>query len=187
MKKIYRKVHGLFRKLKFVLFSNNKNQQGKFIAHQPVVCNGLGKLEFGNNVNIGVINAPFFLNSYAYIEARTNTSKIIFGNNIHINNSFSVVAEKEIIIKSDVLIGFNCQIIDSNFHDLKSDRRLFTDPNPQKVTIEKNVFIGNNVTILKGVTIGENSVIANSSVVSASIPSNVIAGGIPAKVIRALD
>ncbi|MCD5385366.1 hypothetical protein LRZ95_01725 [Candidatus Gracilibacteria bacterium] len=40
--------------------------------------------------------------------------------------------------------------------------------------------------ILKGVTIGDNSVIANGSVVTKSIQSNVIAGGVPAKVIKNL-
>jgi len=41
--------------------------------------------------------------------------------------------------------------------------------------------------ILKGTAIGENSVIAAGSVVTSDIPANVLAGGIPAKVIRPLD
>ena len=50
--------------------------------------------------------------------------------------------------------------------------------------ISENVFIGDNVTILKGVTIGVNSVIGNGSIVTKSIPDNVIAAGNPARVIR---
>lgn len=38
--------------------------------------------------------------------------------------------------------------------------------------------------ILKGVTIGENTIIGAGSIVTKDIPSNVIAAGIPCKVIK---
>lgn len=53
--------------------------------------------------------------------------------------------------------------------------------------IEKNVFIGNSVTILKDLTIGENSVVAAGTIVTKSFPANVLIGGSPAKLIRALN
>ena len=127
-----------------------------------------------------------FYNSYAYIEARRKESKISFGNNVHINNAFTVISEKQITIKNHVLIGYNCHISDSNFHDLNPKSRNETDSNTQEVIINDNVFIGNNVTILKGVVIGENSVIASNSVVTKSFPKNVIIGGNPAKFIKEL-
>jgi len=160
--------------------------EGSFISHQPIVVRGKGKIIIGNNVNIGVINSPYFYNTYAYIEARNEASQLIFGKNIHINNGFSVVSEKKIEIEDEVLIGFNCNIIDSDFHNLDKSKRHETDPNPKEVLIKKNVFIGNNVTILKGVTIGENSVVANGAVVTESCPKNVIIGGVPAKVLKQL-
>lgn len=174
------------RKIKFSFYSNNKNINGNFIAHQPIVLKGKGKISVGNNVNVGVINSPFFYNGYCYIEARKENATLKFGNNIHINNSFSIVSEKSIIIRDNVLIGFNCNIIDSAFHNLEIDKRFETDPNPKEVIIEENVFIGNNVTILKGVTIGENSVVANGSIVTESCPKNVVIGGTPARVIKQL-
>ena len=90
-------------------------------------------------------------------------------------------------IKDNVLIGYYCTIIDSNFHDLKYNNRNETDPDPQEVIIEENVFIGNNVTILKGVVIGKNSVVAAGSIVTKCFPANVVIGGNPAKIIKALD
>ena len=44
--------------------------------------------------------------------------------------------------------------------------------------------VGSNVKILKGVAIGGNSLIGNGSFVVASIPPNVVAAGIPARIIR---
>ena len=40
------------------------------------------------------------------------------------------------------------------------------------------------VVVLPGVTIGDNVIIAANSVVNKDIPSNVIAGGIPCKIIK---
>jgi maltose O-acetyltransferase len=50
------------------------------------------------------------------------------------------------------------------------------------VTIGDNVFIGSNVILLKGVSIGRNSVIGNGSIVTRSIPENVIAAGVPCRI-----
>ena len=57
-------------------------------------------------------------------------------------------------------------------------RQLF-----RRVTIGDDVFIGVNSIILPGVEIGNKVVIAAGSVVAKSVPSGVIVGGNPAKII----
>lgn len=52
------------------------------------------------------------------------------------------------------------------------------------VCIGNNVFIGAGSTILPGVTIGDNVVIGAGSIVSKDIPSNSVAAGNPAKIIK---
>jgi len=54
------------------------------------------------------------------------------------------------------------------------------------VIIKNGAWIAVNATILPGVTIGKNSIVAAGSVVTKDIPDNVIAGGVPAKIIRSL-
>lgn len=54
------------------------------------------------------------------------------------------------------------------------------------VTIGDNVWLGAKVTVMRGVTIGENAVIGANSVVTGDIPANVVAVGVPARVIREL-
>jgi acetyltransferase-like isoleucine patch superfamily enzyme len=51
------------------------------------------------------------------------------------------------------------------------------------VVIERGAWITVNCTILPGVTIGENSIVAAGSVVHKNIPPNVVAAGLPARVI----
>ncbi len=59
-------------------------------------------------------------------------------------------------------------------------------PGAAPVTIGKRVWCGTNVTILGGVTIGDDVVIGAGSLVIKSIPSNSIAGGVPARILRPL-
>ena len=74
----------------------------------------------------------------------------------------------------------------SDAHGLHPNERKSSNYPREGVHIGMNVFIGNNVSVLKGVTIGDNSVIGNGSVVVKDIPANVIAAGLPCKVIKAV-
>ena len=170
---------------KYKILSDCSNMIGKPSLFHPLLTKGKGKIIFGENVQMGVIASPNFYSHYSYLEARNNDSIISIGDNVAINNGFSAVAFQNITIQENVLIGVNCAIIDNDGHDLASDNRTESSQSAT-VTIEKNVFIGDNVTILKGVTIGENSVIGFGSIVTNDIPKNVIAAGNPAKVIRNL-
>lgn len=56
-----------------------------------------------------------------------------------------------------------------------------------KVTIGDYVYIGTNSLIMPGVTIGDNVLIAAGSVVTKSIPSNVVVGGNPARIVCTIE
>ncbi|MRT18039.1 acyltransferase [Vitellibacter sp. q18] len=186
MKRAFIVLLGFLRRLKYRILSSHRNLEGNYTDHQPVLRNGLGSISVGKNVHFGVVNSPFFYNSYTYLEARPANAAIVIGNNVHFNNACSLISERRIVIGDHVLIGFNCQMADSDFHDLDPDKRRQTDPSPREINIGNTVFIGNNVTILKGVSIGDNSVIANGALVTKSFPANVVIGGVPAKLLRNL-
>ncbi|WP_421850554.1 DapH/DapD/GlmU-related protein [Novosphingobium sp.] len=54
------------------------------------------------------------------------------------------------------------------------------------ITVGNNVFIGYGSIILPGVTIGDNVVIGAGSVVARDIPSDCVAAGVPARVIKSI-
>ena len=172
---------------KYEMLSDSKSVSGKPIKYHPLLLKGKGKFFFGRNVQIGVVSSPNFYSHYTYLEAREEWSEIIIGDNVAINNAFSIACSSKVIIENDVLIGTNCSIIDNDGHNLAIDKRNIGNPKTAPVHIHQNVFLGSNVSILKGVSIGKNSIIGNGSVVTKNIPENVIAAGNPAKVIRNLD
>lgn len=53
-----------------------------------------------------------------------------------------------------------------------------------RIVVGDNTFIGMRAMILPGVEIGSNCVIGAGSVVTRSVPSGMVAAGVPAKVIR---
>jgi acetyltransferase-like isoleucine patch superfamily enzyme len=57
----------------------------------------------------------------------------------------------------------------------------------RKTIIGNNVFIGMNSIILMGAEIGDNVIVGAGSTVCGKIPSNVVIGGNPAKIIRTLE
>jgi acetyltransferase-like isoleucine patch superfamily enzyme len=171
---------------KYNILSDCKNVYGNPIKCCPSLINGVGKVFFEENVNLGVWASPYFFNSYIYIEARGSSSIIKIDSGVTINNNSTLISDGEgIYIGKNTLIGPNFNVYDSDFHNLNIYKRLSSGATAG-VIINDNVFIGSNVTILKGVNIGANSVIASGSVVVKSIPANVIAGGVPCIVIKEL-
>lgn len=162
--------------------------QGKPILLQPLQAVGAGVIEFMGEVQIGYFPSPSFFSTYAYIEARAKGTKIVIGEGTFINNGFSAIAEhSSITIGRRVLIGVNVEIIDSDFHGLRVEDRGKSRPEWAKpVVIEDDVFLGSNVRVLKGVTIGRGAVVANGSIVVTDVPPGVVAGGNPARTIKAL-
>jgi maltose O-acetyltransferase len=177
----------LFQKLrvwKYSFFSDAKHVTSLARFNQPVLMIGRGKIRLGQ-CYLGVWPSPYYLNGYIHIEARNPESEIMIGNGVWINNNAVIIAEQcRIEVGDDTLIGPEFMVIDSDFHDLDPVKRLTGNPRYSSVSIGKNVFIGARVTILKGVTIGDNSVVAAGSVVQKDIPQNVIAGGVPAIIMK---
>ena len=119
------------------------------------------------------------INHKCIISTHDEVAKIIIGDNCGFSGT-SIGAATEIRIGNNVLVGANAIITDFDWH---SDR---SNTQPQPVIIHDNVWIGVNTTVLKGVTIGQNSIIGANSLVVKDIPANVIAGGVPCKVLKLL-
>ena len=95
-----------------------------------------------------------------------------------------------ISIGNDVRITNGCRFFchDGSVWVLRNLNKI--DKNSDKVSpikIGNNVNIGWNSIIMPGVTIGDNVIIGAGSIVTKDIPSNSVAAGVPARVIRTID
>ncbi len=106
-----------------------------------------------------------------------------FGSGIYCNFNLTLVDDADIYVENDCMIGPSVVIATSG-HPILPRLREHNYVYNLPVHIGKNVWIGSGVQILPGVTIGDNSVIGAGSVVTDNIPTNVIALGVPCRVIR---
>lgn len=90
-----------------------------------------------------------------------------------------------ITIGADVQIGPNVQLLTPT-HPLEPGPRRDKWEAAEPITIGDNVWLGGGAIVLPGVTIGENTVVGAGAVVTRSLPTNVVAVGNPARMVRNL-
>lgn len=158
---------------KAVFFTNQYNQSfGKSPAEREAILKKLLK-SIGKNVHF----EPNFRCEFGY--------NISIGNNFYANFDCIMLDGGGIEIGDNVLLGPRVGIYTSN-HATDAWERTHGACYAKSVKIGHNVWIGAGVHINPGVCIGDNSIIGSGSVVTKDIPKNVIAAGVPCKVIRAI-
>lgn len=105
------------------------------------------------------------------------------GKNFYANFNFIVVDDATVTIGDNVMVAPNVTISTAG-HPIDPEIRITGQQFSLPVTIEDNVWLGTGVIINPGVMIGRNSVIGAGSVVTKSIPPNVVAAGVPCRVLR---
>lgn len=107
---------------------------------------------------------------------------IHFGKNVFVNDCCHFQDQGGIFIGDNVLIGHNT-VLATIDHDLDPRSR---QNHYAPIHIGNNVWIGASAVITKGVSVGDNAVIAAGAVVTKDVPANVVAGGVPARIIKQL-
>lgn len=152
-------------------------------CQQKMEITGIGKVTIGKNCGFGYRIGGFWRRGSIELQTRYKNAEIFIGDKVHTNNNIFICAANKISIGANCRIGQGTMITDFEAHG--SDPELRSKIGEiGKVEIGDNVWIGNNVTILKNSRVGKNLIIATGAVVNSAFPSNVIIGGIPAKVIK---
>ena len=115
-----------------------------------------------------------------------------FGFNIHIGNDFYANFDCVMLDGGGIEIGdhvlFGPRVgIYTTRHAFDAKERAAGACFARPVKIGNNVWIGAGVHIDCGVAIGDNSIIGAGSVITRDIPANVVAAGVPCRVIRQIS
>ncbi len=103
-----------------------------------------------------------------------NKKGLKMGKNTDIGVFTYINAKHGVVIEDNVQIGSHCSIYSISTIDNKEG----------KIALKKNCRIGSHSMIMPGITVGENSVIGAFSFVNKDIPKNVMAFGVPIKIIK---
>jgi FkbH-like protein len=109
-------------------------------------------------------------------------ARLILGDDVTINYGTFISANKSITIGHRVMMGNGCIVADT---EAPGTGPVSTADEPRPIEIGDDVWLAVRVTVLPGVKIGAGAVITAGSIVATDIPPGVVAGGIPARVLRA--
>lgn len=123
--------------------------------------------------------------------SHTRQPSLHIGNNVDVGWQTTIAVGTKVIIEDNVRIAGRSNFFGYSGHPIDPEKRARGEADDLNqigdIILKRDCWLGTNVIVKAGVTIGQNSIIAAGSVVTKSIPDNVIAAGNPATIVRHID
>jgi len=114
--------------------------------------------------------------------------ELTVGRNCDIGWQTTIAVGRRIIIGDNVRLAGRALLAGYPGHPLDPQARAAglpdTEDQVRDIILEDGVWLATGVTVSAGVTIGRGTVVAAGSLVTRDLPAGVLAGGVPAKIIR---
>ncbi len=131
-----------------------------------------------------IIGSSFYASSGCSLVCRGG--RLIIGDGVFLGSGVNIVCRDYVQIGSDCLIAEYVVIRDQD-HSLEPPPMRQVNFNTSPILIGSGVWIGAKASVLRGGEIGDGSVVGAHSLIKSPIPSNVLAVGAPAKVVKHLS
>lgn len=117
-----------------------------------------------------------------------DTPQLLIGSNVDIGWQNTLAVGTKIVIGNNVRLAGKVFLAGFPGHPLDAQKRALGLPEEDSqvgdIILEDDVWLATGVTVMAGVRIGKGTVVAAGSVVTHDLPANVVAAGMPAKVIK---
>ncbi|MCB4808896.1 transferase [Tamlana sp. 62-3] len=191
---------GVAKKLPVVIYGPIKitDLSGDVIIEAPIKTGmiGIGQSYEKNKANCGLteINVKGKLVFKDYCQLGKDVFLFVgakatckFGDMSSVASKGKIICTNRIELGDYARLGSECQIIDTNFHEMIDLETGENIPMTQPIEIGDFNFISNRVTIMKGTKTSTNTSIASNTLCTkdyTNLGSNVLLGGIPAKLLK---
>jgi len=149
----------------------------------PVVIGSL-EITMGNRVRLAAMTT---------ICGRTTANKVpklFIGDNVGIAWRTSISVGDKVVLGNNVRIAGDCYLAGYPGHPINAKLRALGEQDDDlqvgDIILEDDVWLATGVKVMPGVTIGRGTIVAAGSIVTKSLPSYVLAGGVPAAVIKSI-
>ena len=186
-------------------------QNIRYISGVKITNRGCAKLEKyirGNHNNVVIGERSVLDNVKIHIVG--NNNRIVFGKNctiakncsfwmegsdieIRIGDNCSIQYSTHFLAQEDnvrIILGDDCMFSNRITIRTSDSHSIIDNKTGKRINPSGNVVIGNHVwiaaqaIILKGTTIGDSCIIGTRSIVTKNIPSNCLAVGAPARIVK---
>jgi acetyltransferase-like isoleucine patch superfamily enzyme len=159
-------------------------QQGVALGRNAQIGTGVHCEAGFRDVRGQIVTAPGCSLSHGVILAAWG-GRITLGQNVFVGPYVVMYGHGGIEVGDNTLISMHCRILSSNHSIPPPNIPIRSQPDillPTK--IGRDVWLGAGVTVLGGVSIDDGCVVGAGAVVATNLPSNSVAVGVPARVIR---
>lgn len=112
------------------------------------------------------------------------TGSLVFGNNFRNTSSIKIACYHSIVFSSDVLVGWDCLFMDTDFHALtKNDGSLTRGYAP--IMIENGVWLGFGCKVFKGALVPSQCVVSAQTILKCRVdapPKSIIECSYPVQI-----
>ena len=161
------------------------NPKGLYLYSGMPLLLGSLSIQMGNHCRVS---------GHSTISGRTSKNispNLIIGENVGISWQNEIFVGDRIEIGNNVRLAVKVRLVGYPGHPVDPVARAKglpdSDDQVGNIIIEDDVWLTAGVTVMGGVRIGAGTIVATGSVVTKDLPPGVLAGGVPAKVIRPLS
>ncbi|CAK4070444.1 acyltransferase [Vibrio sp. 16] len=146
---------------------------------------------FNGNVNILIkgSNSTLYIGDDAVIKKSKfsllrDNALFAVGEHVGIRAGANIKSYGQLVLGDDAMLSANILIQEYDGHPIFDEQGNVLNHRISGVYVGPHVWLCRDVKIIKGVTIGKGSIIGAFSTLTKSVPSDAIAVGIPAKVVK---